>query len=354
MIFLGGKVFGFGKLSDLALDFREGINLVFAPNEGGKSTLQHFLIGLLYGQLRPDLKTQRRLDPWADHYKPWYGGQYGGVLHCRTADGRDLEIRRFFGREESRLEIRTSTGEDITRLYGQQRNGEVLFGKHHFGLPKDLYESLGVIRENRAAELGSRATIRDRIANLAHCGHEDLSIRKSLDRLAETLESIGSERAPTKPYKQAIDLVRALAGAAPAVLAAITALATGDPTAVSGNRIAKEIGATWGVVKYQFGDVDGLWAAVLRHTAEQRGDLPAIASPGGTLRERVTALIELLHDLDPGRPGSTVGVIPSVTRPFCGDCDRVRLTADGQPTDDPQDVVSRGGTLMPIGGARKG
>jgi cyclic pyranopterin phosphate synthase len=25
-----------------------------------------------------------------------------------------------------------------------------------------------------------------------------------------------------------------------------------------------------------------------------------------------------------------VGVIPSVTAPFCGDCDRVRLTADGQ------------------------
>jgi GTP 3',8-cyclase len=30
-----------------------------------------------------------------------------------------------------------------------------------------------------------------------------------------------------------------------------------------------------------------------------------------------------------GGPG-TVGVIGSVTRPFCGDCDRVRLTADGQ------------------------
>jgi cyclic pyranopterin phosphate synthase len=26
----------------------------------------------------------------------------------------------------------------------------------------------------------------------------------------------------------------------------------------------------------------------------------------------------------------TVGVIPTVTKPFCGDCDRVRLTADGQ------------------------
>jgi cyclic pyranopterin phosphate synthase len=30
-----------------------------------------------------------------------------------------------------------------------------------------------------------------------------------------------------------------------------------------------------------------------------------------------------------GRPGS-VGIVASVTRPFCGDCDRTRLTADGQ------------------------
>ena len=35
---------------------------------------------------------------------------------------------------------------------------------------------------------------------------------------------------------------------------------------------------------------------------------------------------EFLVDGGPGR----VGVIASVTRPFCGDCDRVRLTADGQ------------------------
>ena len=78
------------------------------------------------------------------------------------------------------------------------------------------------------------------------------------------------------------------------IRAAIAALATGDPTAVSGNRIAREIGATWGVVKYQFGDIDGLWAAVLRHTADQRGDLPANVKPDGTLRERVSALIDAM------------------------------------------------------------
>ncbi len=56
---------------------------------------------------------------------------------------------------------------------------------------------------------------------------------------------------------------------------------------------------------------------------------------------RLTAEFELTPAVEPrgsapaelftvdGGPG-TVGVIASVTRPFCGDCDRVRLTADGQ------------------------
>jgi cyclic pyranopterin phosphate synthase len=35
-------------------------------------------------------------------------------------------------------------------------------------------------------------------------------------------------------------------------------------------------------------------------------------------------------DAAPTAGGSTVGIIPTVTKPFCGDCDRVRLTADGQ------------------------
>ncbi|SIO87116.1 GTP 3',8-cyclase MoaA [Nocardiopsis sp. JB363] len=48
---------------------------------------------------------------------------------------------------------------------------------------------------------------------------------------------------------------------------------------------------------------------------------------------RGSAPAELFHvrgmDFPDGRP-ATVGVIGSVTRPFCGACDRVRLTADGQ------------------------
>jgi uncharacterized protein YhaN len=210
MIFLRSHIIGFGRLRERKFDFHRGFNLVFAPNEGGKSTLQRFLVGLLYGQLRSDLRIQRRLDPWVEQYKPWHGSEYAGILWFRLADGREMEIHRYFGKEETRIEIRSSTGENITGQYEQQRNGEVLFAHFHFGMPKDLFESVGMIRENKVAEIYGYETIRDRIMNLAQSGDEELSIRKSLESIRGKLDSIGSERAPTKPYRQAQDLVQSL------------------------------------------------------------------------------------------------------------------------------------------------
>jgi AcrR family transcriptional regulator len=78
--------------------------------------------------------------------------------------------------------------------------------------------------------------------------------------------------------------------------AALKALATGDPAAVSANRIAKQIGATWGAVKYQFGDADGLWAAVLHRTAERRADVFISANTATPLRQRVASIINTLYD----------------------------------------------------------
>lgn len=78
--------------------------------------------------------------------------------------------------------------------------------------------------------------------------------------------------------------------------AARKALASGDPGAVSANRIAKEIGATWGAVKYQFGDIDGFWAAVLQRTAERRAGMLSHRDDNVPLRERVAGIIDLLYD----------------------------------------------------------
>ncbi|OBH02326.1 MULTISPECIES: TetR family transcriptional regulator [unclassified Mycobacterium] len=78
--------------------------------------------------------------------------------------------------------------------------------------------------------------------------------------------------------------------------AALKSLASGEPGSVSANRIAKDIGATWGAVQYQFGDADGFWAAVLHRTAERRAATFATpAQPEAPLRERVGAIIGTLY-----------------------------------------------------------
>ncbi|PYV16555.1 MAG: hypothetical protein DMG07_07610 [Acidobacteria bacterium] len=212
-------ILGFGKLSDLDLTLVPGLNVVFAPNEAGKSTLQQFLVGALYGPFRPGVRTQRRLESWTERFKPWRGADYGGIVWCELSDGAQLEIHRSFGRDESRLEIRAASGEDLTRRYAQQKNSDVLFARALLGMPKELFESVSVIRENRAAELDSSDSIRDRIANLAATGDEEQSVQLSLRRLDEALETIGSDRAPTRPLRQAQERLAAL-GAERAALGA--------------------------------------------------------------------------------------------------------------------------------------
>ena len=166
-------------------------------------------MALLYGQLRSDLKVQRRLDPWVEQYKPWHAQEYGGILWCRLADGREVEIHRSFGKDETRIEIRASSGEDYRAIRAAAKR-EVLFAHFIFGYAKGLFESVGMIRENRVAEIHGYETIRDRIANLAQSGDEELSVRQSLAKLQERLDSVGSDQAPTKPYKQTMDLVQSL------------------------------------------------------------------------------------------------------------------------------------------------
>ncbi|TWG95114.1 TetR family transcriptional regulator [Nocardioides sp. J9] len=75
---------------------------------------------------------------------------------------------------------------------------------------------------------------------------------------------------------------------------AVQCLAEGGPDAVSANAVARRAGATWGTIHHQFGDADGLWAAVLDHIAGQTGlsGLPVPNQP--TVAGRVEAVVDLM------------------------------------------------------------
>lgn len=76
---------------------------------------------------------------------------------------------------------------------------------------------------------------------------------------------------------------------------AVRCLADGGPESVSANLVAREAGVTWGTVQHQFGDVDGLWAAVLTDVASHGPFLdrpPVESTPAG----RVVEVVGLLWD----------------------------------------------------------
>lgn len=78
--------------------------------------------------------------------------------------------------------------------------------------------------------------------------------------------------------------------------AALELLAERSPAAFSVNSIAKRAGATWGAVKYQFGDADGLWKAVLDRMEERRGPLPLTTDADASLHDRVAHIVGLLWE----------------------------------------------------------
>lgn len=75
---------------------------------------------------------------------------------------------------------------------------------------------------------------------------------------------------------------------------AIQVLADSGSEPISANRIAKQADVSWGTVQHQFGDLDGLWVAVVteihtRSWAPDRSQWPALT---GSLAERLEAAID--------------------------------------------------------------
>jgi len=68
------KIEGFGKLTDKEFSFKPGMNIVFGPNESGKTTLAKFILYTLTAPNQDALK-----------FKPWNGNKFGGLVE--TSDG---------------------------------------------------------------------------------------------------------------------------------------------------------------------------------------------------------------------------------------------------------------------------
>ncbi|WP_370375431.1 GTP 3',8-cyclase MoaA [Micromonospora sp. HM5-17] len=161
-----------------------------------------------------------------------------------------------------------------------------------------------------------------------------------LDRVNVSLDSLDPDRFTAltrRPRLRAVldGLAGAVAaGLAPVKINAVLMRGVNDGEAPALLRFALEHGYELRFIEQMPLDAQHSWDRSTMVTAEEvlaalRAEftlLPDPAERGGAPAE--TWLVEGWTTPD-GRP-ARVGVIASVTRPFCGDCDRTRLTADGQ------------------------
>ena len=87
----------FGKLSNLSLDFNDGINVINEANAWGKSTLAAFLKAMFYGF--DSRKEAGAFEKERVLYRPWQGGSFGGEVDFEVG-GKQYRISRTFGSTE--------------------------------------------------------------------------------------------------------------------------------------------------------------------------------------------------------------------------------------------------------------
>ncbi len=169
----------FGRLDHDELTLSPGLNLLYAPNESGKSTWGAFIRTMLYG-----LSTRER-GPLADknRFAPWSGAPMQGRMEL-SAGGDACTLLRETRRAAAPMGefscTYTGTATPVPCITGQNA-GEVLLG-----IPREVFERSAFIGQN-ALTVEQDAELERRIAALITTGEEDTSYTESYDRLKKQL-----------------------------------------------------------------------------------------------------------------------------------------------------------------------
>ena len=154
-----------------------------------------------------------------------------------------------------------------------------------------------------------------------------------LERVNVSLDTLDRERFKQLTHRDRLDDVLAglaaarAAGLAPVKVNAVLMRGVNEDEAVPMLRRALEEGWQLRFIEQMPLDAGGLWNRAKMVTAEDILESLSAEFDITPLPQRGTAPAEEFY-VDGGP--ATVGIIASVTRPFCGTCDRLRLTADGQ------------------------
>ena len=168
----------FGKLEGESLRFHDGLNVIYAPNESGKSTWCAFIRAMLYGID----STERARDgylPDKQRYAPWSGAPMEGSMDVR-AEGSDITLQR-------RTTVRSAPMRDFSAVYtGTNTPVEGMTGQSCgellTGVSKEVFRRSAFIAQGGVAVSGS-PELEKRIQQIVSSGDEQTSYSEAENRL---------------------------------------------------------------------------------------------------------------------------------------------------------------------------
>lgn len=172
----------FGRLNNQTLTLGDGLNILKAPNETGKSTWCAFLTAMFYG-INSRERDKAGFIAEKNRYAPWSGAAMQGRMEC-TADHQELTLLRETKRQTAPMgafrAVYTGTGDEVPGLTGAAC-GEALLG-----VPREVFERSAFIRQ---AGLGITADpeLERRIVSLITSGEEDTSYTEAAAALKRQL-----------------------------------------------------------------------------------------------------------------------------------------------------------------------
>lgn len=170
----------FGKLEGESLELHDGLNVISAPNESGKSTWCAFVRAMLYGVDSSERQKAGFL-PDKMRFAPWSGSAMQGSMQLESG-GKDITITRTTKTASAPMRefsaVYTGTSVPVEGLNGNNA-GEMLTG-----VSRDVFRRSAFVEQGKVAVTHS-AELEKRISAIVSSGDEDCSFTEADGRLRQ-------------------------------------------------------------------------------------------------------------------------------------------------------------------------
>ena len=168
----------FGKLENETLSLHDGLNVIYAPNESGKTTWCAFIQAMLYG-IDSSERSKAGYLPDKLRYAPWSGAPMEGSMEL-SADRCDITITRRTKAKSAPMQefsaVYTGTNVPVRGLTGQNA------GEQLTGISKDVFRRSAFIAQGGLG-VKSSPELEKRIGAIVTTGEEECSFSEADERL---------------------------------------------------------------------------------------------------------------------------------------------------------------------------